>query len=175
MHRGSKGHGLSALTNAQAPSFYTSLQSKHGVLHHSCFGQIKVTILILIFVIIHPASSQIVPLAVSLCISSHRISACAEHRLFLCVGGAFQGSKLSQESLCALKESSGLTTLNIDLLSHTGQQVNSKQTHQWPFKSVTALSSPRICDKKKVKKKKRRLVTALKHPVKQHVGISLKL
>lgn len=64
--------------NAQAPSFYTSFQSKHGVLHHSCFGQIKVTILILIFVIIHPASSQIVLLDMSLYISSRCISPCAE-------------------------------------------------------------------------------------------------
>lgn len=73
--------------NAQAPSFYTSFKSKHSVLHHSCFGQIKVTILILIFVIIHPASSQIVLLAMSLCISSRRISSYAEP--YLCIVSTF--------------------------------------------------------------------------------------
>lgn len=76
-----------------------------------------------------------------------------EHPLLLCDGVAFQGSNLSQESLCAIKESRGLSTLNIDLLSHICQQVSSKQAHQWPFKSVTAPSPPRICDEKKVKKK----------------------
>lgn len=155
--------------NTQAPSFYTSFKSKHRVLHHSCFGQIRVTILILIFVIIHPGSSQIVLLAMSLCISSHRISTYAEpylcrkeHRLFLCAGVGFQGSELSPESLCAIKGSSELSALNIDLLSCICQQVNSKQAHQWLFKSVTALSLIR----EEKKEGKKRLVMVPKHSVK---------
>lgn len=123
---------------AQAPSFHTSVKWKHAVLHHSCFGQTKVPILILIFEI-QPASSLCHPL--------------------LSIISSFVLVQLSkappfQVSLCASRESSRPRSLNIHLLSPICQQVSSKRGHQRPFKSVTACSSPQICDEKKVKKKK---------------------
>lgn len=109
---------------AQAPSFYTSFKSKHAVLHHSCFGQIKVSVLIINFchytpsaltncpvgrVPVHLILSYIIPNRAALCLP---LFCCSFSRLLL----------LSQEPLGAIKESSGLGTLNIDLLSRIYQR-----------------------------------------------------
>lgn len=128
--------------NAQTPAFYTSFKSKHGVLHHSCFGQIKVTLLILIFVIIHPARSQIVPLAMSLCILSCSISSYTEP--YLCRKRIVSSCILVQLSK-APNFPRSLFYKGIQLAKYFNHRfvvlqllkVNSKKAHQWPFNSVS--------------------------------------
>lgn len=93
--------------NTQAPSFYTSFKSKHAVLHHSCFGQIKVTVLIFNFCHYTPSAPTNCPVCrvpahlILPYITRHR-AMFAQYCSFLCFAVAFQGSIYFPRSLLVL-------------------------------------------------------------------------
>lgn len=152
VRQGSKGHGPSALTTHRHHLFIPPLNRNTLYYITVALGKLRSVYWFLIFVIIHPARSQIV----SLCILSCRMSPHTGPHL-LSVVSSFVLLQLFK-ALCTFPGASwcykGIQWAGYFkhrfVVSHLSE-VTSKQARQWPFKSVAALFPPGICDEGKAK------------------------
>lgn len=132
-----KGTAPSALTTRRAPSLYASVESKHAVLHHSCFGQIKAAVLIFNFCHYAPSALTNCPVG--------RVPARPVLPYIIPHGATFAASAFVLQPFKAPCSFPGASWcykgiqwagyLKHGIVVWHLSEVNGKQARQWPFNS----------------------------------------